>query len=631
MRIFNLILFLFFFIFFSFSGKAQTCTPYTIYKDDFGGKASDPEQGPPLASGVTSYSYTKNIPVKDGFYGIRKKVKGHTGTWHSMTDHTGGGYMMLVNASIDPGLFYQKKITDLCQGTSFDFSVYVANLMKKGAGGPKDPSLRFVIKNPNTNAIIADTTTGYLPRYANPTWEKYGIHFDLPQGLSAVILQIYNNGEGGDGNDLVLDDITFSICGPPLVYTVTGMYKNGDNVCEGKKVNLKATLPNGGIQQPEFQWQFSEDKSNWTSLPNQDQKELHFNNIKPKDSGWYRFLVAEKGNISKEKCRVPSASIPIKVWEPPDKKIVADDPVCEGSPFHMKIKDAGSLSMHWEGPNHFISDKKEVNFSPIQLQQAGEYTIQIKNLAGCEITRKKNITVLKNPLVAPLSTQDSQLCEGEQQDLYAKNPGASYLWSTGATDSSIQVNTAGWYSVKISKGLCSLTDSIHLYNVKAPTVHLTPDTTLCPGETYPINVGNPYVDHYLWNDGSRDSIKNITQAGYYQVTLKNTCGVAKASTYVTMEPYCVNSLLFPTGFTPNGDGENDVFKPKVYFSITHYHLVVFDRWGNRVFQSNDPEKGWDGTRSGKPYPMAAYVWKATYERVRDGKKFHQKGSITLIR
>lgn len=53
--------------------------------------------------------------------------------------------------------------------------------------------------------------------------------------------------------------------------------------------------------------------------------------------------------------------------------------------------------------------------------------------------------------------------------------------------------------------------------------------------------------------------------------------------------------LFPTAFTPNNDGKNDLFKPIVYTSLTRYYFVVYDRLGQKVFEQTDPLKGWNGT------------------------------------
>lgn len=66
-------------------------------------------------------------------------------------------------------------------------------------------------------------------------------------------------------------------------------------------------------------------------------------------------------------------------------------------------------------------------------------------------------------------------------------------------------------------------------------------------------------------------------------------------------------LLVPNVFTPNGDGANDEFRV-AYRSIKEFHCVVFNRWGHKVFEWDDPAKGWDGTINGKPASEGAYFY-----------------------
>jgi len=87
--------------------------------------------------------------------------------------------------------------------------------------------------------------------------------------------------------------------------------------------------------------------------------------------------------------------------------------------------------------------------------------------------------------------------------------------------------------------------------------------------------------------------------------------------------------LMPNGFTPNGDGKNDLFRIPPGYSIELSEFSVFDRWGNRVFTTKDISKGWDGTMNGKKSPPGVYVYfiKGVYE----GKPIFIKDNIVLIR
>jgi len=91
----------------------------------------------------------------------------------------------------------------------------------------------------------------------------------------------------------------------------------------------------------------------------------------------------------------------------------------------------------------------------------------------------------------------------------------------------------------------------------------------------------------------------------------------------------------PNAFTPNGDGINDVFR--VYGSgFISFNLKVFDRWGEKVFETSDPNIGWDGTFRGELLPPDVFVYYVDVEFINNltPKQFtreYLKGSVTLIR
>ncbi len=89
-------------------------------------------------------------------------------------------------------------------------------------------------------------------------------------------------------------------------------------------------------------------------------------------------------------------------------------------------------------------------------------------------------------------------------------------------------------------------------------------------------------------------------------------------------------FVAPNAFTPNGDGINDVFKPILYGPVANYTLTIYNRWGQMIFKSRDPGRGWDGTISGVPQPDDTYVWNCLFQLT--GKKPEDKsGTVILIR
>lgn len=611
-----------------YEAVAQACTGYVLYKEDFGGDNSSPSMGGPLPAGETSYHYTTDIPVEDGQYGIRKEVEGHPESWLRGSDHTGnGGYMMVVNASYDAGLFFQSKIDGLCPGSSFYFSTWVANLESKQAHGPLDPNLKFVILRASDSSEIAEYQTGTLARYNTLTWEEYGIHFTLPAGESSLILQMFNNQPGGDGNDLVLDDIEFSLCGPAVDIQQVGTYQQTHDVCAGSPISFKATVESGFYHQPQYQWQFSRDNIHWTDIAGAVTTDYDIHSSQFPDSGWYRFLAAEKGNLGSPYCRIASQSIPLNVFSPQSSYIISNSPVCEGDSLFLYVPDA--LEYQWTGPGGFSSKEQHLVFDPVNAAQEGMYAITRLTRGGCIDHAEQSVTVQSNDLVVSLEG-DSLLCEGRPIFLDASNDGATYLWNTGATTPGIPVQSEGFYQVTVSKGACRRSDAVIVRSIKIPVADLGNDTTVCLGESFMLDATFPDVERYRWQDGSDSAVHAVTQSGTYSVTISNYCGTAQDAVNVQVEN-CADHLLFPTAFSPNHDGQNDFFRPRVFIEVEDYRIEIFDRWGRAVFQSRDPLSGWDGTYKGKNVPMGAYVWTVRYTRHRDGHPLTESGSITLIR
>ena len=86
----------------------------------------------------------------------------------------------------------------------------------------------------------------------------------------------------------------------------------------------------------------------------------------------------------------------------------------------------------------------------------------------------------------------------------------------------------------------------------------------------------------------------------------------------------------PNAFTPNNDGLNDEFKPVMSYTTSgNYSLKIFSRTGEVIFQSSDPQNGWDGTVNGKPAPAGAYVYTISAETQESGL-FEQTGTVILM-
>jgi gliding motility-associated-like protein len=89
-------------------------------------------------------------------------------------------------------------------------------------------------------------------------------------------------------------------------------------------------------------------------------------------------------------------------------------------------------------------------------------------------------------------------------------------------------------------------------------------------------------------------------------------------------------VVIPNAFTPNGDGLNDTFIPKIK-NINSFTLEIFNTWGEKMFFTNSPEsKGWDGTYRGQFLPAGNYLYRITYTD-RNSDQTEKTGGVTLIR
>ena len=161
---------------------------------------------------------------------------------------------------------------------------------------------------------------------------------------------------------------------------------------------------------------------------------------------------------------------------------------------------------------------------------------------------------------------------------------------------------------------------------------------IIPIPNEPIKFTNRSADatNYFWafGDGSSSELVDPThlykRTGRYKVCLEasNQQGcINQTCKLVDAEIYPAIDVL--TGFSPNGDGSNDVLYVRGA-AIETLSFKVYNRWGEKVFETNDITQGWDGNFKGKPQEIKAYAWTLDATFV-DGTSVHRTGNVTLLR
>ncbi len=217
-----------------------------------------------------------------------------------------------------------------------------------------------------------------------------------------------------------------------------------------------------------------------------------------------------------------------------------------------------------------------------------------------------------------------EIISGDFTDSILTSPNATTVYSVTATN---------------SQG-CVVTLTHRVYVSPLPTLPIFANAdkdTIFAGETVQLSV-LPNGFSYLWSPGgtlssttAQNPTANPTSTTTYGVRVSDSgCVRTSDVTIVVIDVICgPPDLYVPNAFTPNGDGDNDVLYVRGN-NITDMTLRIYHRWGEKVFESTNQSKGWDGTYKGKECDPAVFVYYLDVT-CRGGETYQEKGNITLIR
>jgi len=221
---------------------------------------------------------------------------------------------------------------------------------------------------------------------------------------------------------------------------------------------------------------------------------------------------------------------------------------------------------------------------------------------------------------------------------------AEYLWNTGETSSSITVDTSGIYIVDVN--LCGTKERSTInvnYKSLVSCLSFADNSPQCPGFPTSLKVIHNY-DNYLtlnWFDGTTDDSTQVTKAGQYKVDL-SACGWKDSFTYNVLyksieEEECI-PVKIPNAFIPGSTTYEDNKVFKIYTQLgaeafKKFSMVIFDRWGEKVYETEDPFIGWDGTFRSSEMPPGAYLYNIAYELDLGGEIYveSKNGQLLLVR
>ena len=229
-----------------------------------------------------------------------------------------------------------------------------------------------------------------------------------------------------------------------------------------------------------------------------------------------------------------------------------------------------------------------------------------------------------------INIKDTFICEGEEIKFDIQlDTIASYLWQNGSTESFQVTKTPGVYWAYVTVGNCSKKQEAIIFR-KSFAVNFNGDTTICQGDQVQLEVLEKDV-RIKWQDGSESNTFLAKQKGTYSVTLtRNECTITN-SVYVN-EVICEDCLRIPNAFTPNGDYLNDRFRILTACIVDHFSIMIYSRFGEQVFYSENINEAWDGTFKGQLLNTGTfyYLIRIRFKKP-DALEELYKGDVSILR
>ncbi|HXH17877.1 MAG TPA: gliding motility-associated C-terminal domain-containing protein, partial [Chitinophagales bacterium] len=248
----------------------------------------------------------------------------------------------------------------------------------------------------------------------------------------------------------------------------------------------------------------------------------------------------------------------------------------------------------------------------------GTYIVEVTNSSSCSDTASASVTELSNLTV--IISGAMNYCPGANTTLTATG-GTSYSWSNGSITDSITV-TQGTYTVTAADAGCSGTASAVVTELVPAPINLGSDVTACEDSLVILDAGSGYTN-YVWSNGDTTRFMQPPTTGTYSVTAADANGCTVSGSVNVAFDECI-TITIPSAFSPNGDGINDIFRVRSE-NITEFSMAIFNRWGEKVFETNNINDGWDGYYKNEKAEIGVYAYYASINnRI-------YKGSITLIR
>lgn len=341
-----------------------------------------------------------------------------------------------------------------------------------------------------------------------------------------------------------------------------------------------------------------------------------------------------------------SASIDITVFPTPTIFAVStDNRICEGS----------STMLYAQGANTYTWSNG-INDGDTITPPLGTTTYQVvgEDSNGCVNQDTIAIQVLQNGILNEIP--DATVCDVQNHVLSTSSSYIQeYQWGViidevaydlldnftyqGTNTDEFVIGEIGFgeHSFYVAmEGLCGneFIDTMVLTIHESTPIDSLQDTTLCIHDDNVIFADLDGVN-LEWNDGTIGQHMSPTSTGWYSVTFEEPitgCEVSD-SMFVEMKD-CIDNcvVLVPSGFSPNSDGVNDIFRSisTCDEGFSYFSFTIYDRWGDLVYKTDNAKDGWDGQRQGTKSGLGVYVYNIAYTKELSNETEHINGNVSLV-
>lgn len=273
-----------------------------------------------------------------------------------------------------------------------------------------------------------------------------------------------------------------------------------------------------------------------------------------------------------------------------------------------------------------ISDKKTVTYSENKINTAN----QSEERNSKEIITNKDVTINKKQTIKDIHSINENKpiqTESKIKEIVQKADEKNSLNQNQNNTNTVLTENGNNAISNLSEDK-PIEKSAPIAQNKESKIKISGEQTICLGEKAILSAEGGVK--YLWSTGekSKSIVVSPNTTTDYTVMVTDEDGNKKTGLLTVTVADCI-ALFVPNAFTPNGDGQHDVFKP-VGTNIKKFEMTILSRTGQVVFNTHSLNDGWDGTIGGKPAPTGVYIYNISYTNELNQNKILQ-GSLTLIR